>query len=134
LCKDDFGKSMAAFTSTRSSGWAPRHWLGAVRATTKVVKGTTIKACATRLAIRATTKVVKGTTIKACAARLATASSVAVLGELGINSSGDHGVELGGCHSCNHLCHESCCVGISGRRQIRSMSRSRCKSRNQLCH
>jgi hypothetical protein len=80
LDKDGFGKSMAAFASARSSGWAPRGRLWLTRA------------------IRATAKVVKGTTVKAGAARLATATmgtgSVAVLGELGINNSGNHGAEF----------------------------------------
>jgi hypothetical protein len=73
LDKDGFGKSMAAFTSAGG------------------------RLCFTS-AIRATAKVVKGTTVKAGAARLATATmgtgSVAVLGELGINNSGNHGAEL----------------------------------------
>jgi hypothetical protein len=81
LGKDGFGKSMAAFTSARSSGWASRGrlWLGTVRATTEVLKGTTIKACTARFAT-ATVGI----------------SSIAVLFELGINSSGNHGAELGG--------------------------------------
>jgi hypothetical protein len=79
LDKDGFGKSMAAFTSTRSSGWAPRGrlQLGAIRAATKVVKGTTVKAGPARLAT----------------ATMGT-SSIAILGELGINSSGNHGAEF----------------------------------------
>jgi hypothetical protein len=79
LDKDGFGKSMAAFTSTRSCGWAPRGrlWISAIRATAKVVKGTTVNAGAARLAT----------------ATMGT-GRVAVLGELGINYSDNHGAEF----------------------------------------